>query len=87
MKSISSLPTHNKTITQHPSGAGVRNHWGQIKSQMTLSLTTGAKEGLAALAVRNDIGTSSEVLEVLVRTALNYDLDLAAIRKVLLNNL
>ena len=54
---------------------------------MTLSLTTGAKEGLAALAVRNDIGTSSEVLEVLVRTALNYDLDLAAIRKVLLNRL
>lgn len=54
---------------------------------MTLSLTTGAKEGLSALAARNDIGTCSEVLEVLVRTALTYDLDLAAIRRVLLNRL
>lgn len=87
VKSISSLPTHNKTITQHPSGAGVRNHWGEVKGQMTLSLTTGAKEGLSALAARNDIGTCSEVLEVLVRTALTYDLDLAAIRRVLLNRL
>lgn len=87
MKSISTLPTHNKTLTQHPSGSGIRNHWGEVKGQMTLSLTTGAKEGLSALAVRNDIGTCSEVLEVLVRTALTYDLDLAAIRRVLLNRL
>ena len=60
----------------------IRHHWSDEKRCRSLSLTQDSWKILGALA--NDCGNRSEVIEIITRYAYNANLDLASIRKELL---
>ena len=80
------LPTRNTNPT-HPGASGIRNHWQCFKAQKTLSMTTDAMNDLAKLVEENGFSGESEVIEVLIRVALQEALDLDAIRAELLKEI
>ena len=64
----------------------LRNPWQSMKTQRTMSMTVEAWEKLGHLAT-NSATSRSEVLEVLIRSALLRVVDIQEERQTLLTNL
>ena len=65
-------------FVDHPSATSeraIRNHWGSVKTQRTMSMTFSGWEMLGKLAEEAGMNRS-EALEVLIRSAVCEEMDL-----------